>query len=94
VNHRHPRFWTEPERFDPARFARPGELPSFAYFPFGGGPHMCVGKHLSLLEVKVALMMIARRFRIRLTPGQAIHPDPGIALRPAPRMMVNVEARA
>jgi cytochrome P450 len=93
VNHRHPRFWTEPERFDPARFARPGELPSFAYFPFGGGPHMCVGKHLSLLEVKVALMMIARRFRIRLTSGQMIRPDPGIALRPAPRMMVNVEAR-
>src|SRR5262249_11682824 len=66
VNHRHPRFWFEPEHFDPGRFAPGHEIPAFAYFPFGGGPHMCVGKHLSLLEVKVALTMIARRFRIRL----------------------------
>jgi cytochrome P450 len=94
VNHRHPRFWAEPERFDPARFAHPGDHSGFAYFPFGGGPHMCVGKHLSLLEVKVALMMIVRRFRIRLIPDQKIYADPGIALRPAPRMMVTVEARS
>jgi cytochrome P450 len=93
VNHRHPRFWPDPERFDPDRFAPGREIPSFAYFPFGGGPHMCVGKHLSLLEVKVALTMIARRFRIRLVPDQTIRLDPGIALRPAPTMMVTVEAR-
>jgi cytochrome P450 len=94
VNHRHRRFWPEPDRFDPGRFASGREIPSFAYFPFGGGAHMCVGKHLSLLEVKVALAMIARRFRIRLMPGQTIRPEPGIALRPAPSLMVTVEARS
>ena len=94
VNHRHPRFWTEPQRFDPDRFASGRVIPSFAYFPFGGGPHMCVGKHLSLFEVKVALTMIVRRFRVRLVPDQAIRPEPGIALRPAPSMMVTVEARS
>jgi cytochrome P450 len=94
VNHHHPRFWPDPERFDPDRFAPGREIPNFAYFPFGGGPHMCVGKHLSLLEVKVALTMIARRFRIRLVPGQTIRLDAGIALRPAPSMMVTVEARS
>jgi cytochrome P450 len=94
VNHHHPRFWPDPDRFDPDRFAPGREIPNFAYFPFGGGPHMCVGKHLSLFEVKVALTMIARRFRVRLVPGQAIRPEPGIALRPAPSMMVTVEARA
>jgi len=94
VNHRHPRFWADPDRFDPERFAPGHEIPGFAYFPFGGGPHMCVGKHLSLFEVKMALTMIARRFRVRLIPGQAIRPDPGIALRPVPRMMVAVERRS
>jgi len=93
VNHRHPRFWTDPERFDPERFAPGLDIPNFAYFPFGGGPHMCIGKHLGLLEVKMALGMIARRFRIRLAPGQTIRPEPGIALRPVPAMMVTVEAR-
>lgn len=94
VNHRHPRFWPDPERFDPDRFAPGRVIPSFAYFPFGGGPHMCVGKHLSLLEVKVALTMIARRFRVSMVQDQAIRPEPGIALRPAPSMMVTVEARS
>ena len=94
VNHRHPRFWSDPERFDPDRFAPGREIPNFAYFPFGGGPHMCVGKHLSLLEVKVALTMVTRRFRVRLVPDQTIRLDPGIALRPAPSMMVTVEARS
>jgi cytochrome P450 len=93
VNHRHPRFWADPERLDPDRFAPGREIPNFGYFPFGAGPHMCVGKHLSLFEVKVALAMIARRFRVRLVPGQAIRPEPGIALRPAPSLMVTVEAR-
>ena len=55
---------------------------------------MCVGKHLSLFEVKTALTMVARRFRVRVMPGQDIRPDPGIALRPVPRMMVTVEKRS
>jgi len=93
VNHHHPRFWPDPERFDPDRFAPGRSVPNFAYFPFGSGPHMCVGKHLSLFEVKVALAMIVRRFRLRLVPGQTIRPEPGIALRPVPAMMVTVEAR-
>jgi cytochrome P450 len=54
---------------------------------------MCVGKHLSLLEVKMALAMITRRFRVRLVPDQAIRPAPGIALRPVPRMMITIGAR-
>jgi cytochrome P450 len=94
VNHRHPRFWQDPGRFDPDRFAAGREIPHFAYFPFGGGPHMCVGKHLSLIEVKTAVTMIARRFRVRVVPGQTIKPKPGIALRPVPRMMVTLERRA
>jgi hypothetical protein len=43
--------------------------------------------------VKVALTMIARRFRVTLVPGQTIKPEPGIALRPSPGLMVTVEAR-
>jgi cytochrome P450 len=95
VNHRHPRFWREPERFDPERFAPASveAIPQYAYFPFGGGPHKCIGQHLSLLELKLAVAMIAQRFRLRLVDGQAVRPDPGIALRPAPAVMVELESR-
>jgi cytochrome P450 len=48
VMHRHPRYFPEPERFDPERFSdamREGR-PGFAYFPFGGGPPTCIGSSL------------------------------------------------
>jgi len=46
VTHRHPDFWDDPDRFDPERF-RPGRertRPRFAYFPFSGGPRLCIGR--------------------------------------------------
>jgi cytochrome P450 len=84
VNHRMPRFWNEPERFDPDRFLPELEesRDTYAYFPFGGGPHTCIGKHLSLVEVKVAAAMMAQQYRFQLIPGQTIRPLPRISLRP------------
>lgn len=95
VNHRLPRFWSDPERFDPDRFApgRAEALDTYAYFPFGGGPHTCIGKHLSLIEVKVGLAMLAQRYRVRVVPGQDLTALPRISLRPKGRILARIEPR-
>lgn len=84
VTHRHPRYWPNPEVFDPDRFApgRAEELPPFAYFPFGGGPRLCIGRDFALLEAQLILASVAQRFRLELLPGHPVEPEPLITLRP------------
>lgn len=59
VMHRQARFFPEPERFDPDRFAGEGpQLPPYAYLPFGGGPRVCVGRAFAGTMVKTVLAQI------------------------------------
>ncbi|UUN28897.1 cytochrome P450 [Streptomyces sp. FIT100] len=66
VTQRHPRYWEEPERFDPDRFLPEAEKarPRYAWFPFGGGPRACIGQHFSMLESVLALAMILREYEL------------------------------
>ena len=82
--HRHPAFWNDPDVFDPSRFLpenRTGR-PKFAYFPFGGGPRICIGNHFAMIEGPLALAALAQRFHFELVPGQRIEADPTFTLRP------------
>jgi cytochrome P450 len=83
VTHRSPLYWEEPEKFDPERFAPDGSRGrhEFAYYPFGGGPRMCIGDRFSLMEQTLALAMTAQRFRVRI--DDEIVPYPVFTLRPA-----------
>jgi len=84
VVHRDPRVWDRPEEFDPARFARgqaAGRL-RFAYFPFGGGPRICIGEELARVEARLIVAMTLRRFRLRPAPEWRIAADPSVTLRP------------
>jgi cytochrome P450 len=86
VTQRHPDFWEDPDRFDPERFtvARSAGRPSFAYFPFGGGPRSCIGSGLASVEMQLVVVMVAQRFRLSIPPGRAVDIDPGLTLRPRP----------
>lgn len=69
VNHRLPEIWTDPEVFDPARFAEPRnehKRHRYAYTPFGGGAHKCIGMTFGQLEVKTILHRLLRRYRLEL----------------------------
>ena len=67
--HRHPAFWTSPERFNPDRFLPEQEEKRhrLAYLPFGAGPRHCIGSRLALLEIRLFLVLFLQRFRARAT---------------------------
>ena len=86
ITHRDARYFPEPERFDPDRWKaddpRCVSLPRFAYFPFGGGPRVCVGAGFAMMEAVLLLATIAQKFRLTLVPGQTIERLPSVTLRP------------
>ncbi|MEC7525678.1 MAG: cytochrome P450 [Myxococcota bacterium] len=92
VTHRHPEIWSDPEGFDPDRFADPKAIDRFAFFPFGGGPRLCIGHGFAMMEGVLILATLARRFHLELVPGHAVTPQPLVTLRP--RDGVRVVARA
>jgi cytochrome P450 len=103
LTHRHPDFWENPEGFDPQRFTEAAsqgavlssskERHRYAYFPFGGGPRLCIGSNFSLAEGPLMLAMIAQQFRLHLVPGHKIEVRPMAVLRPQPSVMMTVTAR-
>jgi cytochrome P450 len=80
--HRDPRFWSNPENFDPERFAGSCNTPRAAYLPFALGPRICIGARFAMMEMQIALSLIAARFRIELVPSPPVELDPNVMLRP------------
>jgi cytochrome P450 len=93
--HRHPNFWQRPDEFDPRRFL-PGNAHrhKFAFFPFGGGPRICIGNHFAMVEGPLALAALVQRFRFELVPNQRIEPDPTFTLRPKYGVQMVVRKRS
>jgi cytochrome P450 len=89
------RFFREPEQFRPERWANgeTDDLPKFAYFPFGGGPRLCIGNSFAMTETVICLASIARRYRFRHAPGHTVAPLPAMSLRLRDGLKVTVEAR-
>jgi len=87
VTHHDPRYFELPRQFIPERWTDDFEkgLPKYAYFPFGGGPRLCIGSSFATMEATLLLAAIARRFRLRLAPrrGWRVAPQPSITLRRA-----------
>jgi len=82
VTHRHPDFWDNPEGFDPSRFLNAGPQHRWSYFPFGGGPRLCIGQGFALVEAKILLATLIQDVAADLVPGHIPIPEPLITLRP------------
>jgi cytochrome P450 len=94
--HRDPRWYAEPGRFLPARWADGLErrLPKCAYFPFGGGPRVCIGNHFAQMEAVLVLASLARCWRVTVPAGEApVAPKPQITLRPASPVRLTLDRR-
>ncbi len=93
--HRDPRYWPRPDAFEPDRWkdglAR--SLHKFVYFPFGGGPRVCIGNQFAMMESVLLLATIAQKFRWRLELDREPTPLPQITLRPKEGVRAHLERR-
>lgn len=91
---RHPRFWPDPERFDPERFMPGTRTKPYTYFPFGGGPRSCLGTHFAMTEMLVALVVLVPAVRLRHTCDAPVRPELLVTLRPAGGLPMHVALRS
>jgi len=93
--HRDPRYYNEPDRFDPERWSSEAKssLPRFSYFPFGGGIRACIGESFAWKEGILLIATISRQWKIHLIPGHRVELDPGITLRAKYGMKMKLERR-
>lgn len=91
--HRDPKLWSNPEGFDPDRFIDSAPAHRFAYVPFGGGPRVCIGNAFAMMEAKIIVAMLARRFDVDLVPGAPFVLNPGVTLRPKHGIMATLRSR-
>lgn len=84
VMQRDSRFFPDPERFDPLRWTpeEQAKRPKYSYFPFGGGPRLCIGEPFAWQEGILLLATFAQRWRAELRPGHTVELHPLITLRP------------
>jgi len=82
--HHSPRYWENPESFDPERFTKAKEKlhTPFAHLPFGAGPRGCIGGNYAMLQMLMILSVVLRKYDFHLVPGQTIEPRPMVILRP------------
>ena len=95
VVHRDSRYFDQPEEFLPERwtpeFMR--QLPRYAYFPFGGGPRVCIGQDFAIMEAMLVIATMLQRFKLVLVEGQLVEPQPVVLLRPKNGIKVRMEVR-
>jgi cytochrome P450 len=97
VTHRDPRFFANPDQFDPERFAagRAEHIPPYAYVPFGAGPHVCIGNTVAIMEMILVVSTILPQVRLTLAPGpREVEPEADIVLRPKGGLRMTVSKRA
>jgi cytochrome P450 len=80
--HHDPRWWPDPETFDPGRFYQPTDRPRSAYLPFGGGRRICIGQSFALMEMVLMAAIMSQRFTFDLAPGQPVELEATLTLRP------------
>lgn len=93
--HRHPAYWTNAEEFNPDHFLpdRVADRHPFAYFPFSGGPRLCLGKHFASVETHLVLATIAQRYLLRLVPDHPVEPEALVTLRPRFGLPMTIHTR-
>ena len=90
--HRNPKYWEDPDKFNPERFSAQKDEEDtgylrYAYFPFSLGPRHCIGQTLAEFESKVLISRFMKSFKFKLVPGQDFgYEDPKATLSPKERI--------
>jgi cytochrome P450 len=93
--HRSDRWFSDPLRFDPDRWngGLDDSLPKFVFFPFGGGPHKCIGDSFATMEVTLVLATIAQHYKLTLPADYRVEMVPRLTLRPKHGMPMIISKR-
>lgn len=96
VIHRNPRYWPDPDKFDPSRFSQEqqDQRPKFAYIAFGGGPRSCIGGNFAMMEMQIVITMLMQAFRLELAPQPPVEREAVISIRPKRGIRFNATALA
>jgi cytochrome P450 len=95
VMHRDLRFYPNPDAFDPGRWAPEvrASRPRYCYFPFGGGPRVCIGEGFAAMEGVLLLSTIAQQWRLRPIAAPPLARDPKLGTRPSDGLRMRLERR-
>jgi cytochrome P450 len=95
IVHHDPRWWPDPERFDPERWAPAAaeSRPKYSFFPFGGGTRYCIGEQFAWMEATLVLAVLMSRWQLRLTTQRAIDFRAMVTLRPNGPVTMTVTRR-
>jgi cytochrome P450 len=93
--HRTPKFWDQPDRFNPARFEGEDqpEVNNFSYIPFGQGPHICTGRRLAMFEMLKILSRLTPEYKFIYAGENPPEIDPGIIMKAKNGLPFRVEKR-
>jgi hypothetical protein len=89
------RHYRQPTSFRPSRWADglARRIPRFAYFPFGGGPRICIGNAFAMIEAALVLAFLVQRYRFQHVPGRAVVPMASLTLRPRGGLWMRLQPR-
>ena len=95
VSHRDPRYFPDPEVFRPERWldGLASRLPKYAYYPFGGGPRVCIGNTFALMEAAILLAVVGQQYRFTVATLEAPRLNPQITLLPQDGIPVVLQHR-
>ena len=94
--HRNPKYWSNPEEFDPERFNTENkklQVP-YSYIPFGGGPRLCIGNNFALMEMQFVLSMLIQRYQFELVSKEPVALNPLVTLRPENGIKMRIKKRS
>jgi cytochrome P450 len=92
AHHRDRRVWKDPTAFKPERWNRSASRSQDAYFPFGGGPRVCIGRQVALTEAQFALATILQAYDVTVLADELLF-RPAVTLQPSTPLQARVAAR-
>ncbi len=94
--HHSEKLWSDPEVFNPGRFSKEGRQGrhNFAHMPFGAGPRMCIGRNFAMMEMKMIILKLLKRYDFELLKNQKIAILPAVTLKPKNPIQFNFQLQA